>query len=129
MADFIKVKIYGGYTLISPQDADLMKGYDWTVDSDGYCICFNPPMKLHHLVTGKPPTGMVNDHKNRVKLDNRRENLQHVTYKENRANRGAPVPDEHTPFLQEELHIPSTYDRKAVNYARNGLGRFIKGLR
>jgi hypothetical protein len=129
MADFIKIKITGGYTLISPEDAELVKGYNWCVDSDGYAVSFNPPLKMHHLIIGNPPAGMVNDHKNRVRLDNRRENLRHATHKVNRHNRGLQIPDEQTPFLQDELVVPSSYDRKAVNYARNGLGRFVSGKR
>ena len=42
---------------------------------------------LHHIVMGKPLKGLVTDHINRCKLDNRRSNLRHVTVRENGHNR------------------------------------------
>lgn len=41
---------------------------------------------LHHEIMGKPPTGMEIDHKNRNKLDCRRENLRLCTVAQNRQN-------------------------------------------
>lgn len=41
---------------------------------------------LHHFVIGKPPRGMVTDHINGNRLDNRRCNLRHVSYARNRQN-------------------------------------------
>ena len=41
---------------------------------------------LHHLVIGKPPKGMVVDHINQNKLDNRRCNLRFATKSQNAFN-------------------------------------------
>jgi hypothetical protein len=64
------------------------------LDSHGYAIKSvreNGKTKnifLHHVVYKKPDKGMVIDHINRNKLDNRRENLREVSYSLNSANRG-----------------------------------------
>lgn len=42
---------------------------------------------LHHNIIGKPENGLVVDHINRDKLDNRKENLRFVTRAENNINR------------------------------------------
>lgn len=47
---------------------------------------------LHHFIAGKPPKGMVTDHINRNRLDNRRENLRHCTHAQNQYNRLADKP-------------------------------------
>lgn len=43
---------------------------------------------LHHFIIGKPRRGQEVDHKDRNKLDNRRDNLRFVTKKHNRHNQG-----------------------------------------
>jgi hypothetical protein len=45
---------------------------------------------MHRLIAGSPPPGMVTDHIDRNRLNNRRSNLRHVTYEVNNRNRGAP---------------------------------------
>jgi len=44
---------------------------------------------LHHLITGKPPTGHVTDHISRDTLDNREANLRIVTNQSNAFNTAA----------------------------------------
>lgn len=39
---------------------------------------------MHHEIIGRPPRGMVTDHINDNGMDNRRENLRHITPAENR---------------------------------------------
>lgn len=43
---------------------------------------------LHNLVKGSPPSGLVVDHRNRNRLDNRQSNLRVVTYRVNALNHG-----------------------------------------
>lgn len=43
-------------------------------------------IRLHHLVVGKPLEGFVVDHLNRNPLDNRKENLKVVKYRDNYHN-------------------------------------------
>lgn len=42
---------------------------------------------MHHVILGKPPEGYVTDHKDRDGLNNQRENLRHVTHRQNGQNR------------------------------------------
>lgn len=57
----------------------VLKGYIATVEN-------GKPMRLHHLIVGKPPTGYVVDHINGDRMDNRIENLRFATYSENSQN-------------------------------------------
>lgn len=82
-----------GYALVSADDVYKVEMNSWRLDSHGYAIksikengkTKNTP--LHHVVYKKPDKGMVIDHINRNKLDNRRENLREVSYSLNSANR------------------------------------------
>lgn len=82
-----------GYALISADDVYKVETNSWRLDSHGYAIKSvrkNGKTKnifLHHVVYKKPDKGMVIDHINRNKLDNRRENLREVSYSLNSANR------------------------------------------
>lgn len=82
-----------GYALISADDVYKVEMNSWRLDSHGYAIKSvkengkTKNISLHHVVYKKPSKGMVIDHINRNKLDNRRENLREVSYSVNSANR------------------------------------------
>jgi hypothetical protein len=65
----------------------------WYVNAQGYPTCGvrngrgSKTLSLQRFIMN-PPEGMVVDHINRNKLDNRRENLRVVTYQESAFNRG-----------------------------------------
>lgn len=70
---------------ISLEDLSLAYGLTWSVDSGGY-LC-NKRGRYHALLLGTPTReGLVADHINRDKLDNRRENLRLVTPRLNAIN-------------------------------------------
>lgn len=123
--EYIKARIKGGYTLISPQDRHLIDNYEWFADSDGYATAFiksdsgTKSVRLHILIAGRQE-GLCIDHENRVRLDNRRENLRHITWKEQCKNRGESQPELQEQLLQREVRI---------TVARDRLGRFIKADR
>lgn len=82
-----------GYALVSADDVCKVEMNSWRLDSHGYAIKSikengkTKNISLHHVVYKKPDKGMVIDHINRNKLDNRRENLREVSYSLNSANR------------------------------------------
>lgn len=87
--DIAKLTLGGnkGYAIVDKADAGLDK-YHWSLDGSGYPAgkVGNSVKKLHHVVIGKPPKGLVTDHINRNKLDSRRSNLRHVTQRVNTHN-------------------------------------------
>lgn len=119
--DFIKTKISGGHTLVSPEDYHLIEKFAWFADSDGYATAFTindegkvKVVRLHQLVAGKRQ-GMVTDHINRVRLDNRRENLRLLTKAENRKNNAEQTYTKDTPFQQWELlERGAPYDKRTT---------------
>lgn len=84
------------YALVSEEDFDRLKQYFWSVDGRGYVqrnIKINGKrtiLTMHRDVMGlgRGDRGMV-DHINRVRLDNRRENLRVVDNATNKQNGGA----------------------------------------
>lgn len=82
-----------GYAVISADDVPKVETNNWRLDSYGYAIKSikvggkTKNIYLHHLVYKKPDEGMVIDHINRNKLDNRRGNLREVSHSVNSANR------------------------------------------
>ncbi len=55
--------------------------------SNGYVIASgSPPTNLAHMIMGKPARGMVIDHVNRNKRDNRRANLELKSHRDNMRN-------------------------------------------
>lgn len=77
-----------GYALISKEDAWIDK-YNWTISitGGGYAVSrINGTQTLMHRLIMKNPKGLEIDHKNRVRLDNRRSNLRTATRSQNAAN-------------------------------------------
>lgn len=72
-------------------DKDTLKWFDWNyicISKHGYLIYSknNRYYPIHQMILGKAPKGLVIDHINRDKLDNRRKNLRFVTTAENNKN-------------------------------------------
>lgn len=93
------VKIYfrnvEGFFLIDKDDLEKISKHTWYLNRNGYAesrTYQKEHIKAHHEVIGKPPKGLVTDHINRNRLDNRKCNLRHVTYRENGLNRGKAIP-------------------------------------
>lgn len=66
----------------------------------------NQMVYLHHFLFGKPPVGMVSDHKNGDVLDNRKENIRFCTQAQNRQN--------------SKLNKRNTSGYKGVSKRKNG---------
>ena len=121
-------------TMISSEDYTRVSEGTWHMSSDGY-VCGNKT-RLHTFIMGNPKEGMVWDHTNGNKLDNRRENLREVTHSQNsqnipkregtssqyigvywakHANKwGVSITGKHLGYFTIELDAGKCYDRAAL---------------
>lgn len=80
----------GKYALVDDKDYELVSRYRWFLNQDGYAISGRKRRSdksiLMHRMVMNTPTGMLTDHKNQDKLDNRRENLRICNTSENNRN-------------------------------------------
>ena len=72
--------------LIDTEDFEKVSMFTWYKDSYGYANTSNHK-RCHNIVMGDAPKGLVTDHINRNKLDNRKSNLRFATPSENVLNR------------------------------------------
>lgn len=66
------------------------KKYLWSINSHGYArarICGSKEQQFHVFAFPDCPSGMIRDHINGDRLDNRRKNIRFVTYQQNSQNR------------------------------------------
>jgi hypothetical protein len=87
----------GLFAIVSDEDFDRVSIRTWNAHLDYTTrntrrniyakrkVGTNKNVYLHHEIIGKKP-GLVVDHINRNTLDNTRENLRHVTFRENALN-------------------------------------------
>jgi hypothetical protein len=80
----------GNVALVDDEDYEYLNQWKWR-DSHGYAARsqwspFRKSITMHALIMNTPP-GMVTDHINGNKLDNRRENLRVCSRSENNKNR------------------------------------------
>ena len=75
-----------GSFIIDKRDFGIIKDYTWSMVSTGYPICNSLDITLHDFLIS-PPKGYEVDHINRLRFDNRRDNLKLCTRSENQYNR------------------------------------------
>jgi hypothetical protein len=104
--DYAQIELLGGHArdtdrgnqmLVSFQDVPVVMNFKWYLNKNGYpstygSFCgtyrFSRPVAIHRLLTANTvPEGMVVDHINRNRLDNRRENFRICTPAQNSYNR------------------------------------------
>ena len=118
---------FHGWALVDVEDFDRVRHVSWTVDPRGYVIG-RPPnsrttVSLHSMLL-TIPVGMVADHINGNKRDNRRQNLRACSQKENSRNtapkkaRSGVKGVSSTPHGKWRARI--MVDRREIN-----LGRFV----
>jgi hypothetical protein len=79
--------INGGYSVIDDDDYELVNQFKWRLDPSGYAKRTtrlpDETDRLMHRLIMNTPKGMLTDHRNGEKLDNRRENLRVCTNSQN----------------------------------------------
>lgn len=69
------------------EDYDKIKNYSWSITPNGYVRNYKNKILLHHFVLNYDKNcGMIPDHINRKRNDNRKENLRLVTTSQNNMN-------------------------------------------
>jgi len=91
----MKIPLMTAEAIIDDDDYDKIKNYKWFLDRLGYAEASHHNIneadgkrggiKMHHLIMNSKK-GQTIDHKNRNKLDNRKENLRFCTKQQNRWN-------------------------------------------
>lgn len=76
-----KIKVDRKWALVDVEDYPLLSRHIWTLNKDGYAYraCGKMQYFMHRLIFPSTKGSYVIDHINRNKLDNRKENLRHVT--------------------------------------------------
>jgi hypothetical protein len=92
LANYIKIQLLGGKSdetfLISLESLPKVIQHNWYYSKSGYPKSYTARYHtLHRFLLGRQEKGMVIDHINRNKMDNRLENLRVITQKENSYNR------------------------------------------
>ena len=104
-----------GYAIVDDDMAHLAN-YFWLVTRKGYAWRYHSPefrtWYMHFDVIGRPADGLCTSHGNASKLDNRRENLQHVTQSKNRLNQA----DKPRPHKTMELPRGISWDKRLKKY-------------
>lgn len=78
----------GKYALIDKEDLEKVSKFKWHINDMGYAVNRHKGKNLRmHRLVNQTPEGMVTDHKNGDRLDNRKSNLRTVTQKQNANNR------------------------------------------
>jgi len=73
----ITLAIKGGSVLVDDADAALVGAHAWWVDAEGYASGYVDGQRVRlHRVLGGDPVGRLVDHRNRNRLDCRRDNLR-----------------------------------------------------
>lgn len=90
----------GAEMIFDISDLELVSAYNWCIGSGGYPSAYinGHTIRMHRLLIPAVGDGLVVDHINRNKMDNRRKNLRIVTQRENvhnasiRSNNTSGVP-------------------------------------
>lgn len=83
--------------IVDVEDVEKISGFKWYALKDGrtyYAVRSIPIandkrtlIRMHHQIIGKPPKGLISDHRDGNGLHNFRTNLRHVTFRQNAQNR------------------------------------------
>lgn len=134
----VKIELLGHgeneFMWVSKDSLNVVLDFNWYLGKDGYPVSFGSVdrkikgrIKLHHLVIkiGQDvPKGMIIDHINRNRLDNRLENLRICTSQENSFNRTRNANSKNTFKGVKKI---SAHNWSAV-VTKDGIKHEIKGI-
>lgn len=83
----------GKFALVDDEDFEWLSQWKWKLHKDGYAVRTGYKnsrfIQIYmHREVNKTPLGILTDHINRNRLDNRRINLRNVNYSQNAFNTG-----------------------------------------
>lgn len=135
---YVKIELLGHgenkFMIVSKNSLNVVLDFNWYLGKDGYPVSFGSidkhikgRIKLHHLVIkidNNVSNGMIIDHINRNRLDNRLENLRICTSQENSFNRTRNSNSKNT---LKGVKKTSTNNWSAI-ITKNGTKHEIKGI-
>lgn len=114
----VELQVYGGYrALVDAEELEKVNTYKWYVVSGS--IRTSQGLRLHHLIKGKPPAGLVTDHIDGDFTNNQKANLRFVTQRENMASAYKHSKGYYWDRSRQRWQVSLT-----VNYRRVNGGRF-----
>lgn len=112
----------GAFALVDSEDYEYLTQWRWHLHIGGYAVrkdgrVSNRDKTIYmHKEINKTPDGMVTDHINRNRLDNRRENLRTVSYSGNGLNKTCKYLSQsgyrHVYFVKKRANNPKPYEAK-----------------
>ena len=83
----------GKFALVDDEDFDAVSVHTWNL-FHGYAVTFGgnskqSKLRLHRLITGDPPSGLVVDHIDGNGLNNQKANLRFITHAQNTQNKSS----------------------------------------
>jgi len=130
----LKAETRGYVALIDEEDYDRCVQHKWYMSTIGYFYSRTAGL-LHTFLLGPAPEGLVTDHINQNKQDNRKENLRFITQAQNMANTKRHLSENHSIFRQAGLfRVRLTRNKqqyhvgyyRSVEEARTARDKFIE---
>ncbi len=125
---------HGNIMLISKNDVNLVANFKWYLGASGYpstygtydgTIKYSAPLPLHKLLFPQIDEGMVVDHINRDRMDNRRTNLRVCTALQNSYNRSKLKGQRYKGVSKHETKKGVTY---IASITKDGVKHEIKDI-
>lgn len=119
-----KLIVRGREVLLDQEVLIQLSTASYSIDDKGYCrVHKNGITEYLARIVLKAQAGQIVDHKNGIKLDNRRDNLRIVSYAENAWNSHKPFANNVSGFRGVYFHKPSAKWRARI--CKNGSNKHL----
>lgn len=104
---------------VDDEDYPIIRWHSFNLSANGYprTSIRGKTFCLHNLILNDPPPGMTPDHKDRDKLNNRRDNLKYSNESEQKINRDTLKSNTSG---ETNIHFNKLAGNYAVRYRKNG---------